>query len=346
MGRLGPTLALVLLCSLAALGLGLNYTPAEEQTQQSNPAQEQSQTTAAIGQSKSNSKQAQAAEEQRGLPSAFSDWLRAFFEFRLTDVFLVIFTYVLATKTAGLFRATSGLKDETKALRQSTDKLWEAGERQIAAAQTSADAAKRAAEVAQETQIASDRAWIAIDAEVIGALVFGPNEISISVKLTFKNVGRGPATHVTQYSKMYPDDFSAGEAAEEAARRRTMLHLNFGKALFPGKCFSDDPEIKMPTGKFQDNIARIAKERAESIAQDIAEGEGVPATVPPNLGRPAIMVAAYYALPGDKKLRHTILPFEIQIRNQPDNPGWDGTEHSVPADELVLVPGFLTGQIR
>jgi hypothetical protein len=68
--------------------------------------------------------------------------LETFFEFKLTDVLLVVFTAVLAYRTSGLFVETAGLRDAADKQRIDSLRSIKASELAAKAAQVSADTAK------------------------------------------------------------------------------------------------------------------------------------------------------------------------------------------------------------
>jgi|SRR6267378_6678272 len=74
--------------------------------------------------------------------------LENFFELKLTDVLLVIFTAVLAYKTSGLFTETAGLRDAAEKQRLDSLRSIEVAEGAARAAQKSADTGERALFVA------------------------------------------------------------------------------------------------------------------------------------------------------------------------------------------------------
>jgi hypothetical protein len=74
--------------------------------------------------------------------------LETFFELKLTDVLLVIFTAVLAYKTSGLFTETAGLRDAAEKQRLDSLRSIEVAEAAARAAQKSADTGERALFVA------------------------------------------------------------------------------------------------------------------------------------------------------------------------------------------------------
>jgi hypothetical protein len=80
-------------------------------------------------------------------------WTGSFFELKLTDVMIAFFTYVLAVKTAGLFKETAGL-------RSAADKQSRDMEASIKAAQKAADAAQKAADVSEAALIVAERPYL------------------------------------------------------------------------------------------------------------------------------------------------------------------------------------------
>jgi hypothetical protein len=129
-------------------------------------------------------KGAKAIKRQRNADEMLMDWLLTFMEFRLTDVFLAIFTGVLAAKTSGLFR-------ETEALRKGADEQGADILRSIRAAETSANAAKESAKAASIEVTGLQRPYIYIfgvgEPECYGA------DHNPGLGYTIANYGKTPA---------------------------------------------------------------------------------------------------------------------------------------------------------
>jgi len=121
-------------------------------------------------------------------------WLAAFFEIKLTDFVIAIFTVVLAIKTAGLFKETAGLR--SAANQQAADM-----KASIAAAQTSAEAAQKAADVAESALIMADRPYLAPREPITkfwrwgqsGMPVSNPAEYDFIIEYGVRNLGRSVA---------------------------------------------------------------------------------------------------------------------------------------------------------
>jgi hypothetical protein len=86
------------------------------------------------------------AEEKEKRPSW--SWLSNFFELKLTDAIIAIFTIVLAVKTSGLFVETAGLREAAQQQREDSLRSIKAAEIASEAAQKSADTGERALFVA------------------------------------------------------------------------------------------------------------------------------------------------------------------------------------------------------
>jgi hypothetical protein len=117
-------------------------------------------------------------------------------------VVLVVFTGVLALRTAGLFT-------ETRRLRETADK--ERGDmlRSVAAAETTANAAMLA--------IGSERAWITLERAHINTATKGslngvPFENALVFQSEWRNRGRRPAIRLECYAEIRFIDFADEEA--------------------------------------------------------------------------------------------------------------------------------------
>lgn len=80
---------------------------------------------------------------------AIVDWVSRLFDFRLTDVLIVFFTALLASKTAGLYTETAALRSVADAQRGDLLRSIRAAENSAHAAQKSADVAEAALTIAE-----------------------------------------------------------------------------------------------------------------------------------------------------------------------------------------------------
>jgi hypothetical protein len=233
----------------------------------------------------------------------------------------------------------------TLTLRRSTDKLWDAGNEQRLSAeaiakrqsdemQKSIAVANRAATVAERALVATDRAWIAISAEITENLVFGKDQISIGIAFNLTNVGKSPATHLEIQSRFCRDLIEARKWGDDAADWSRYSLLDFGVVLFPNETLERDGRgMQISSESFRQNIAE-----AKARAQDEKDLETDWSTA-----QPAIMVCARYRLAGSNKSHHTIILFEISHAN-PSHLGWDGSEGETSLVNLKLVQTILSGQ--
>jgi len=113
------------------------------------------------------------------------DWLSGLVDFRLTDFLPVIFTWVLATKTSGLY-------DETAAMRTVMDEQRSDMLRSIEATEILAAAAWQSADVAERSLFELERPWLFLDGAAVKIRDDNkPN--SWIVRFNWNNVGRSPA---------------------------------------------------------------------------------------------------------------------------------------------------------
>jgi hypothetical protein len=124
---------------------------------------------------------AEAHEKQ----SAWS-WISSFFELKLTDVIIAIFTVVLAVKTSGLFVETAGLR--SAADKQSLDM-----QESIAVAKRSADAAQKAAEIAEKSLSNTERAFVFMK-YMYASPIYAPNKLVVGwdFHVVWENSGSSP----------------------------------------------------------------------------------------------------------------------------------------------------------
>jgi hypothetical protein len=115
-------------------------------------------------------------------------WDRSFPDtISLYTLFLVVFTAVLAA--GGLYQLKFLERAEGIAARSA------------GAAQQAAEAAQSAANTARQTLIASQRAWLSIGPQVVGAIKAGS---PVNIELVVQNVGKDPAIGVSQRGTAMP----------------------------------------------------------------------------------------------------------------------------------------------
>jgi hypothetical protein len=289
-----------------------------------------SQLHAAEEASKRKEKQEQAAHQLK-------EFTVEFFNLKLSDVVIAIFTIVLAVKTAGLFRETGGL-------RESTDKLWRAGEEQIEVARIAAQAAKDSADIAKAAFLSSDRPWLKIvDASVSGPLTFDPTtrEGRIEFKLAIKNVGRSPAVNVSMASEavasittlpnMQPDPMNL-EVCKRL--REPLFKWPLGSIVFPDDTIIRGMSIPIPANE-------IATYKSLLIEKGIKDPKMLVSISPLILG------CVDYQLPVDGSHHQTGFAYHVNRRDTANPGGTDFTVdtsvQSTSADEVVLRDWFTGG---
>jgi hypothetical protein len=149
------------------------------------------------------------------------------------------------------------------------------------------------------------------------------------------NVGKSPATNVDIWADLCADVIAAKQSGERATRLFSENVPSFGVILFPGESHRRNwGEMEMTVADFKENIA-AAISRAKKYGDD--ESEWVTAW-------PGIMVCASYKLSGSKKNRHTVILYEIRHEN-PEHPGWDGSEADANGGYLKLIQTLMSGQV-
>jgi len=150
-------------------------------------------------------------------------------EFKLSDFFLVLFTGVLAWKTAGLDAATRGL--QISAEEQSRDM-----KESITVNRVAAEAAKASADVAAQALAATSRAWIFFPG--LGFQHEADDTPSL-IQFNFKNLGTAPALGLKISYKLWLTDYivpSAGtELSEDPNKALNSIELetNEGAVAWP-----------------------------------------------------------------------------------------------------------------
>jgi hypothetical protein len=300
---------------------------------------------AAVSELHTQQSHTKAGDKKEPHGNAFFGWVANFFEVKLTDLLIAVFTIVLALKTSGLFA-------ETGRLREATDKLYLAGERQldllektsaasIKVAQDSANAAKRAADIAERAAVESDRAWVTVKPEIIGPLVFEKDRIHIGIGVDLVNIGKSPATNVEVWAEFCADIVEAKSRGKEWVDVTKYNLGDFGIVLFPNELRREDwLEVEFPTAAFLKNIAD-AKSRANERAKEGDENPWDASTA-----RPAVMVNVAYRLSSsvNNRRRHTTILYEVRHKTR-FHLGWDGSEGKTDLVYLELVQTFMSGQV-
>jgi hypothetical protein len=131
--------AIIAVCFIAAVGWAdLHQSPPHQHAQQrcaEQPTANASLKSATVQQPQADKDCDARAEAKKRALESLLERVNSFFDFRITDAFLVIFTWILAVKTSGLFTETAGLR--RAADEQRTELL-----RSVKAAENSANAAK------------------------------------------------------------------------------------------------------------------------------------------------------------------------------------------------------------
>lgn len=155
--------------------------PAQQHSETAGATKQNSQPShAKINEPRSSEQTGQRAEKQVQATKHLKEFSIEFFNLKLSDAIIAIFTIVLAVKTAGLFKETAGL-------RAAADKQAVDTAASIAVAKRSADVAERAlTELERPYLFIIDFNWILIDKAKSLGLPFG---LSYSVA----NGGKLPA---------------------------------------------------------------------------------------------------------------------------------------------------------
>lgn len=255
------------------------------------------------------------------------------------------FTIVLAFSTIGLWLAT--------------DRLYKAGERQlnlirknaaeqartnaasIKVAQDAAKEAKRSADMAERGIIEADRAWIKVEMDIFGPLIFGEETIEIVAEARFKNVGRTPATSCGFEFRLCTDVGEASHCASESAAhmgRAFVSHLGYGQVIYPDKNATIRETLTIERADF---IARIKEiDAAPKIEGEKDDDERF------TRSNPALMAFVWYALPRAGRLgkyRYSTGLFEICWKGDASR-GFDGSVMTIPLDEIELVATYYSGE--
>ncbi|HWX61356.1 hypothetical protein [Bradyrhizobium sp.] len=136
----------------------------------------------------------QAPKAEKKEEHSASDWITNFFELKLTDAIIAIFTVVLAIKTSGLFVETAGLRSDADKQSKDMEASIKAAEKAAASAQKSADVAEAALIDAERPFLISIEPWLKIYRYgPPGSIPVEPPEWVGIVDYGFVNVGRSVA---------------------------------------------------------------------------------------------------------------------------------------------------------
>jgi hypothetical protein len=189
------------------------------------------------------------------------------FVIALSAVATAIFTFVLAMRTAGLFKETAGLREETAVLAKFAEQQAGDMKDSIAAAQTAADAATKSADVAEKTLIATQRSWVSVhDLKIVARLYFAQGGAHLPLEFELKNTGNSPALFVHIEARMFPlhketiDIVAMQKQVREKAQAQEWRKHESGMAIFPGDV---RPEKK---------IVSVSKEELEKGSFERSDG--------------------------------------------------------------------------
>jgi hypothetical protein len=240
-------------------------------------------------------------------------------------LWLMAFTGVLAFATVGLGIATAflyatGEKQFRFAIRASVKQSRDM-QASVKVAQDTANAAKRSAEVADRLLVLTDRPWVDLKIEIIGALKFDPVEgCLIKIKLTLLNIGRSPAIKLGYFINFCPSIPQAVESHHKMTEsaRYMIKDTSFGHTRFP----NDPHVIEMVIGATPAEIEAGTKESDSGLVE------------------PYIVGCAYYGLPTGGRFRYTSINKAIWIAGDTRGLAPVG---EYQADKLVLST-FNTGE--
>jgi len=201
----------------------------------------------------------------------------------------------------------------------------------------SANAAKQSADVAETALLIANRAWVTVEIQVGGPIVFDVNGASITLKYILKNVGHSPATNVWVSPRIiYPVPSTTemgrfdhrSEMQKDIANLKTRPPTPLGFALFPGDIIVQPITVSIS----QKDITRATKD-IKAIY-------------------PVVVGAVDYRMGINNKAHQTGFIVEIK-RNDAPRPATTAKNRSaaaiwvdegdVPAEEIRLFRSFIEG---
>jgi hypothetical protein len=239
---------------------------------------------------------------------------RFFYETKVTDWLLALFTLGLVVYTSELVRVASR---QTQILTTTDAALAEA-------AQAAKDANKLNAAVL--------RPWISIKTQVISDLIFTEPEGRVSFKHELRNTGRSPATHIIIREELYL--FGSAEKSVEAQkvvcgsiRNMQASRLTIGYVLFPGDVLR--PRSSLP----------ISRKDIDEYIDSFAQKNGMKkADVGVSLR--LIECVDYVFEPFDGQHHQTGRIYDLMWGDPAHGGGWTGVDpqagHVYPLGQLTL----------
>ncbi|MGV2127330.1 hypothetical protein ACQZ4Q_14650 [Agrobacterium vitis] len=187
--------------------------------------------------------------------------------------------------------------------------------------------------LARDALFATDRAWIELKCEATSDLIFEEDNIHLSIKYTYRNIGNSPAINLRiEPPEMYTDAVAAQERLNYLVKFFKQNHIidiftNGGFPIFPGQSEEIVGYVALDTGDFTARITEL-----DEIETDNQVGKGTLS--------PAILIFAIYRLPSDKKNRITAIIFNINWTGL-DRVGFDDRPKLVTMNMLKIKPaGF------
>lgn len=217
----------------------------------------------------------------------------------------------------------------TKQAAEHSASMVDAANKSVEEARKVTELAKASADISLQALIATDRAWVKIDAEPAASLIFDGDNIMTTLRFTFRNVGRSPALHVMPFASMHANIVQASARAREIAENRALafnVSMLAGRSIFPNDWFHEEWLFEFPISEFNAQFDDEADEGSDRLAC------------------PGVLAGAMYQLPSDRTMRFTYMPFSIR-RKDLNRVGWDGSISVDPRDSLVVDEQGLAGQI-
>lgn len=220
--------------------------------------------------------------------------------------------------------ATVAIAWFTFSLREATNRLWDAGERQL--------------DVSEQTLIAGQRAWIRVDVEISGDLVFDANgNAPLKMVWTLTNKGNSPATNVRinpnlllEHPHQKPMLVAYREFCAAVRLRAQMpIHDLNSYTLFP----DETKEIPFFETINSEQIREAAMAWRERTGQDWGHF------------KPFVVGCITYRIPFDDKQHQTGFLFEVRRRipNVAPERQWGMFtigEQTVPLGEMRLLHSY------
>lgn len=243
---------------------------------------------------------------------------------------LVLFTFVLAASTIGLWW-------ETRELGKSAESQAMDLKASISVAERSAKAAENSAKIAENALVASERPWITVDVIGVGGpLTYRENAgADITLKFVLENIGRSPATYVNVDAEVWMrSDLGVEVGSTQDIQREIIKMLEkrgqipIGYTLFPNQKMAYNFTLTISKEKIIEKKTYVDQYKRESQTGPFL---------------PIVVGVVTYRSVFNQDIHHTAFAVDVLRRTSDGTRGISMDGVDIPADELAVQKSFDTG---